>query len=837
MSSPLEPPGGRLFARGNVWDGTSPIDATQQPFALFLVQLLIILLLARALGLGFQFIKQPRVIAEVVSGILLGPSALGRIPGFTTTIFPPQSLPSLRTFAGLGLCFYLFLVGLELNPAVLRKNARRALGTSIAGMIVPFALGAAVSWALYRQYMDVPGAQNVPSFGSFLLFLGVAMAITAFPVLARILAERKLFPTKVGVAVISAAAVDDATAWCLLALTVAIAQASNLLYALYTFLCTVGWTLLLVLGLKPLLLMAVRWAETKGPGSAVNEALVFAIFALVIFSSFMTEMIGVHAIFGAFIMGLATPHESGFALRLTAKIEDFVVLIFLPVYFALSGIRTNIGLLNSALAWAYVVLVIAVACAGKIFGCLFAARLSGLTWRESWAVGILMNTKGLVELIVLNVGLSAGVINETIFAIMVIMALVTTFMTAPIIMAIYPTKYYTYADGVDLHALGLHAPEDSSSASRTQDAAPSLELRQQFKGLEPVDAVSIPGAVFSTNQSILLCLTDERTLPGLMLLTASLARGSGSTVHALRLSQLSDRISSVSVAVNFADSDNAIASDGVLAVFGGFASLLGIPIEASFGFVDGAYGPEITGKAMQKNVGLVVLSLDHSTSVGSVADASSEFRRNKTISDEVFEALRFACPGLVSLDRGYGSIALGGQGTAATVKRSDINAQSGQLTLRRTIALVFAGGLDDREAASVAARLASDRDSALLILRVRKTEAKAGADDEASISLLVAQRGATVEDFSNVAALVPKIESLTRRDVVILGRNARYGGAQPGASSSGKRLPFLRHRTGSDAGVPPGTSEWLLDQWGDELIGHGLGPGQLMVVQGKHPQQ
>uniref|UniRef100_A0A6B2KY45 Cation/H+ exchanger transmembrane domain-containing protein n=1 Tax=Arcella intermedia TaxID=1963864 RepID=A0A6B2KY45_9EUKA len=399
--------------------------------SLFIVQLIMITLLSRTLGTILKFIKQPRVIAEVIAGILLGPTAMGRIPGFTATIFPASRLNILSIVANIGLILFLFMVGMELDLSLLRKDWKKSMAISVAGMAVPFGFGAAVSVFLYQAFLV--RLEEAPPFSSVVLFLGVAMSITAFPVLARILTETRLISAPVGITAISAAAVDDAAAWCLLALVIAIVGSHDPLNTLYIFLMLIGFISFMFLGA-----FLVR-KFYKVPEKITQELVVYSL--LICFAAaWVTDLIGVHSIFGAFITGAVLPRDNHFTVQLIEKIEDLTTFIFLPLYFAYSGLRTDLGLLDSGLAWGAVFLVIFTACAGKILGVGGTCKALGMGWRDTITVAFLMNTKGLVELIVLNIGLDAAIIDTTVFTIMVVMALVTTFITSPVVNFVYPPK-------------------------------------------------------------------------------------------------------------------------------------------------------------------------------------------------------------------------------------------------------------------------------------------------------------------------------------------------------------------------------------------------------------
>ena len=300
--------------------------------------------------------------------------------------------------ANLGLILFLFLVGLETDLRFLTRNWKVAVSVSALGMILPFGLGVAIAYGLYNEFQSDPGTQPV-NFGTFLLFIGIAMAITAFPVLCRILTELKLLGTEVGVIVLSAGVGNDVVGWILLALCVALVNAGSGITALWVLLVAAGYVLFCIFVFKPLFYRFLERTGSlqKGP----SQAVVMLTLLIALASAFFTQVIGIHAIFGGFLIGLMCPHEGGFAIYMTEKIEDLVAAIFLPLYFALSGLNTNLGLLDSGIVWAYVVGIIAIAFIAKVAGGAIASRFCGMLWRESFSIGVLMSCKGLVELIVL----------------------------------------------------------------------------------------------------------------------------------------------------------------------------------------------------------------------------------------------------------------------------------------------------------------------------------------------------------------------------------------------------------------------------------------------------
>lgn len=398
---------------------------------ILLAQIAAIILVSRALGMITRRLGQPLVIAEVLAGIVLGPSLLGWIwPGAMTGLFPAASLPALKMLSQVGLVLFMFLIGLELDPRLLKGRTHTSIVISHTSIVVPFALGAGAAFLLRDAYSsgDVP-------FASFVLFLGVSMSVTAFPVLARILSERHLLTTRVGAITIACAAVDDVTAWCLLAFIVAVARAQGIIAA--------AWTTVLALAFITAMVFVVRpFMRRLGAGVARRDGLtppvVAVILLLLIGSSLVTELIGIHALFGAFLFGAILPKEGKLTEALIEKLEASAVILFLPLFFAYSGLRTQIGLVSAPTEWLVTGAIILVATIGKFGGSAIAARVTGVRWREAGAIGILMNTRGLMELIVLNIGLDIGVISPTLFTMLVIMALVTTFATTPILRLIYP---------------------------------------------------------------------------------------------------------------------------------------------------------------------------------------------------------------------------------------------------------------------------------------------------------------------------------------------------------------------------------------------------------------
>jgi len=426
-----------MVSEGSIFSGHNPIESSEAvSVPLFIIQVVVIMLIGRILDIPFSRIKLPLVISEILGGIILGPSALGRIPGFQETLFPDKSIPTLSLVANTGLLFFLFVIGLELDPNALKNSAKRSVLIAAFAMVVPFTVGAPIAYGLF----SVLNTEKT-SFGIFLLFIGVAFGITAFPVLARILSDFDLISTPVGISTISAAAVVDVIGWCLLALVVSIVKSAQPIGTLYLFLVVIGFILFMFFLVRPLYTKFLRRFNAFETGP--SEFVLFVTFAIVLLSGFFTDAIGIHAIFGGFIAGLITPRTGGFALHVREKMEYFIGVVFLPVYFALSGLKTDVSTLNDGATWGFFFLVFFGVSAGKIFGTASAARLCKFPWRDSLAVGIIMNCRGLMDLIVLNIGLDNQVIDNRIFTLMVLMALMTTVTTSLLIQKVYPFDYHS----------------------------------------------------------------------------------------------------------------------------------------------------------------------------------------------------------------------------------------------------------------------------------------------------------------------------------------------------------------------------------------------------------
>ena len=423
------------ISRASSPEGSSPGEISvarllsanlRNALSILLLQLVVIVIASRLVGKLFLMMGQPRVMGEIVAGIILGPSLLGQLsPNTMAFLFPAASLEPLRLLSQIGVVLFMFVVGMELELGELRKKATAAIMVSHASIVVPFFLGVTLALLVYKS--ELPART---SFTPFALFMGIAMSVTAFPVLARILADRGLSKTTLGGIALTCAAFDDVTAWCLLALVIAIARADAMLPAIITIGFVIAFISIMIFFIKPVL---ARLVKLTTDDERHRRGLVALILVFVFASALITEVIGIHALFGAFLAGVVMPATAGVRSMLKAKLETLSLVVLLPLFFAFTGLRMQITMLNDWQSWLLCGLVIVIAIAGKLGGSMFMARWTGMGWRDSFSLGVLMNTRGLVELIVLSIGYDLGILSARTFAMLVLMALVTTFMTGPLL--------------------------------------------------------------------------------------------------------------------------------------------------------------------------------------------------------------------------------------------------------------------------------------------------------------------------------------------------------------------------------------------------------------------
>ncbi|KAJ3131841.1 K(+)/H(+) antiporter, partial [Irineochytrium annulatum] len=745
---------------GTILTGEDPLKISA--LSLFLFQATLIIGLSKILSLGLRYLRQPAVVAEVIGGLILGGSALSKISAFKEHVFPDASLGAFKLVADFGLVLYLFLIGLELDPSTLIKVIGKSIPISIAGIVLPFALGTGVAKAIYDRYAE-PGV----SFTSFLIFVGVAMSITAFPVLARILTETNLLHTKVGKAAISAAAVDDFTAWTLLVVVVALinnansstAGAKEYLTALYVFLVVLGFAIFLWVAVRPLLRRFVLLAEER---EHLSHVLVYSVFLLVLLSGWFMEVIGVQAIFGkeekiphsrlpiGFLAGVIIPHENGFARKLASQIEDIVTIVFLPLYFAYSGLKTRIDMLADGTSWGFVFLIITVACAGKLVGCSAAARMSGLNWRESAAVGVLMNTKGLVELIVLNLGLNAKVISPVVFSMFVVMAVITTLMTVPILSFVYPQSLYM-KELLEQEDGAGHTTSFLSASDR--ESAVAVPVSDDLKALLVLPSVNV-----AASASEMATLLQHPSNPATPL-----------HLHALRLFPSDSRMSTVMQA---AEPTETLRSDPALSILRAHADLRGVRTST---FLTAApnYAETIAETARAAGVSIVIVGARPTDdSIRAAAHDAAKLMGHSTdivlLIDRGFS--RGRAPGPKSILPPGGSSAE----TLSTAPAST-NGVFGEKGGPRLVVLIQTGAPDDSDAMRVARSL---RNATPLCIQV--------GENEPAVSEWSGEKAPQMERVAGLQELADRLKALnvSGMDVVVVGS---------GASSSESERAAMRH--------------------------------------------
>ncbi|KAF2402883.1 hypothetical protein EJ06DRAFT_536405 [Trichodelitschia bisporula] len=718
------PPQGGILEHGNpaVYDPKNPI-------ILFIIQAGIIIIFCRLLHYPLSKLRQPRVIAEVIGGVLLGPSVMGRIPGFTNTIFPSAAMPNLSLVANLGLVLFLFLVGLEVDLRFLVSNWRVAASVGIAGMVLPFGLGCAIAWGLYNDFRHEEGTVPI-SFGVYMLFVGVAMAITAFPVLCRILVELKLLVTPVGVIVLSAGVGNDVVGWILLALCVALVNAGTGLTALWVLLTAVGFVLFLVYAVRPAFLIILRRSRAIEDGP--SQSIIALTLLLALSCSFFTGAIGIHAIFGAFMAGIICPHDGGFAIKVAEKVEDLVSALFLPLYFALSGLSTNLGLLDSGLVWGYVIGIIAVAFFAKFIGAALAARANGLLWREAFTIGSLMSCKGLVELIVLNIGLQAKILSPRTFTMFVVMALVTTFATTPLTSALYPPSYRRKVEAwkrgeIDWDTDKPLTADEAASTSAPRDSlayekVASAQLRRvlvylRLDNMPPLLAfMALLGGTPPPASDVVhpsRAPAVEPDTPG----SPSKPPFRPIAAHGVRLLELTERNSSV---MQVSESDEYTANDPLVGTFRTVCAMHALSASGEVAILpEDAFADALASRAETTAADMLLLPWPVTGSLPDVG-LTSPVRASPSPLDPRYEGFvsealtRTTCTVAVLLDRGFGGPGPARGALARSRSVRSIVSMAGQAeqrpaVLRRGhhVLVCYFGGPDDRAAVRVALQVAA----------------------------------------------------------------------------------------------------------------------------------
>ncbi|XP_068640540.1 cation/H(+) antiporter 15-like [Aristolochia californica] len=645
-----------MITTNGIWQGDNPLDYS---LPLFILQVTLVILTTRTLVFLLRPLRQPKVVAEIIGGILLGPSVLGRYKPYEEALFPLRSIMVLETMANVGLIYFLFLIGLEMDITVIKRTGKKSVVLAVSGMALPFIISIVTSFVL-KSFMT---KGKMVDQGTFLLFLCVALSVTAFPVLARILADLKLLNTDIGRLAMSAALINDMCAWILLALAIAMAENSSTVSSLWVILSGSGFVLFCLFVVRP----GVMWLVRRTPdGETVSELYLCVILTGVMVSGLVTDAIGIHSIFGAFVFGLVIPNGPLGAI-LVEKLEDFVSGLLLPLFFAISGLRTNVGSIHGITdGWGLLVLVILLASGGKVLGTMILASFYKMSAREGLSLGILMNTKGLIEIIVLNVGRDQKVLDDESFAVMVLMSVLLTTLITPSVTALYkPARRLV--------------PYKRRTIQRSK---PDGELR------------------------LLACIHGPRNIPTIINLLEAThpTKRSPIFVHALHLVELTGRASAMLIVHNTRRSNLPAVnraqahSDHIINAFEHYeqsaSGVSVLPLTAISPY--SSMHEDICNLAEDKRVALIILPFHKEQTVdGGMEAVNPAFR---SVNQNVLA--NAPCSVAVLVDRG-----LGGTNRAAASHVS------------HHVVMLYFGGPDDREALSYAGRMVEHQGISLTIIR------------------------------------------------------------------------------------------------------------------------
>ncbi|KAH0645898.1 hypothetical protein KY284_033782 [Solanum tuberosum] len=642
-----------MITTSGIWQGDNPLDYS---LPLFIVQLTLVVFITRLLVFILKPIRQPRVIAEILGGVILGPSVLGRSSTFANTIFPQRSVMVLETMANIGLLYFLFLIGVEMDIAVLRRNSKKSLLIAMAGMILPCIIGSSFSVLLHDK------SQNTKE-GTFILFLGLALSVTSFPVLARILAELKLINSEIGRIAMSASLINDMLAWIVLAFAIAFTENKDMsLATLWVILSSIAFICVCFFVIRPLI--GRRISQTP-EGESISEFNICLILTGVMISGFITDVIGTHSVFGAFVFGLIIP-SGPLGLTLIERLEDFVSGLLLPLFFAISGLKTEISAIDSAATWGVLCVVIILACAGKVIGVVIVTLYYKMPFHEGLSLGLLMNAKGLVEMIVLNVGKDQKVLDEKSFAIMVIVAIGMTAVITPIVTIVYkPSRNFT--------------PYKRRTVQKTK-------LDREFRVLVSIHTPKAVPTIISLLEAS--CPTKKSPI----------------CIYVLHLVELTGRASGMLIVHNMrkigrpAMNRTQAQSDHIINAFENFEKSAGCvyvqPLTAISPY--STMHEDICVLAEEKRVALIIIPFHKQQTVdGGLETTNSSFR---TINQNVLA--NAPCSVGILVDRGL---------TGST--RSTMN------QISHHVAVLFFGGPDDREALAYAWRMSEHPNINLTVMR------------------------------------------------------------------------------------------------------------------------